>query len=82
MLVQTKGLSCEAFDAIAGHGGAEGSRRNGQAQSRAGLLIGQNGQTKICIGKPFAALPHCAKFGRLMQTLARLEGQPLDKIGQ
>jgi hypothetical protein len=41
-------------------------------------MIGQNQQTKIGIGKFFAAPLHLAKFGRLMQSLARLERQPLD----
>jgi hypothetical protein len=44
-------------------------------------MIGQDRQAKIGIGKFFAATLHFAKFGRLMQTLARLERQPLDKIG-
>jgi hypothetical protein len=43
MLVQTKGLSREAFDAIARYGGAEGARRDAQTQSRIGFMIGQNG---------------------------------------
>jgi len=41
-------------------------------------MIGQNQQTKIGIGEFFAAPFHVAKFGRLMQSLARLERQPLD----
>ena len=81
MLVQTKGLSCEAFDAIAGNGGAEGSRRYAQTQSRIGFMIGQNRQTKKRIGEFSTAPLHFAKFGRLVQTLARLERQPLNKLG-
>ena len=41
-------------------------------------MIGQDRQTKKCIGKFFAAPLHFAKFRRLMQSLARLERQPLD----
>ena len=43
-------------------------------------MIGQDRQTKISIGKFLAAQLDLAKFGRLMQTLARLERQPLDKL--
>jgi hypothetical protein len=81
VLVQAKGLSCKAFDAIARDRGAEGSRRNTQTQASVGFMIGQNRQTKKCIGKFFAALLDFAKFGRLMQALARLERQPLDGNG-
>ncbi len=41
-------------------------------------MIGQDLQTKKGVGKSLAAALHFAKFGRLMQSLARLEGQPLD----
>jgi len=41
-------------------------------------MIGQNRQTKKCIGELFAVPLQRAKFGRLMQSLARLERQPLD----
>jgi len=44
-------------------------------------MIGQNRQTEVRIGQFSAALPYRAKFGRLVQTLARLERQPLDKLG-
>jgi hypothetical protein len=66
ILVQAKGLSCKAFDAIACDGSAEGSRRNAQAQARTGFMIGQDRQTKICVGKFFAMPLDCAKFGRLV----------------
>ena len=79
MLVQAKGFSCEAFDAIACYGGAEGTRRNAQSQTRMGFMIGQDRQTKKCIGKFFAAPLHVAKFGRLVQTLPRLERQFTDR---
>jgi hypothetical protein len=42
-------------------------------------MIGQDRQTKIGIGKSFAAPLHFAKFGRLVQTLARLERQFTDR---
>ena len=80
VLIQTKGLSCEAFDAIACDRRAEGSRRDTQTQSRIGFMIGQNRQTKKFIGKFFTAPLDFAKFGRLVQSLARLERQPLDKL--
>ncbi len=41
-------------------------------------MIGQNRYTKIGIGEFFAAPLHVAKFGRLVQSLARLERQPLN----
>jgi len=41
-------------------------------------MIGQNRQTKKCIGEFFAAPFHFSKFGRLVQTLARLERQFTD----
>ena len=81
MLVQTKGLSCEALDAIAGNGAAEGARRDAQSQARIGFMIGHDRQTKKCVGEFFAAPLHVAKFGGLVQSLARLERQPLDRMG-
>ena len=78
MLVQSKRFPGQALDTIAGNGGAEGARRYRQAQPRISLMVGQHRQAKIRIGESFAALPHLSKFGRLMQTLARLERQPLD----
>jgi hypothetical protein len=44
-------------------------------------MIGQDRQTKKCIGEFFAAPLHIAKFGRLVQTLAWFERQPLDGQG-
>jgi hypothetical protein len=81
VLVQAKGLSCKAFDAIARDRGAKGSRRDTQTQASVGFMIGQNRQTKKCIGKFFAALLDFAKLGRRAQALARLERQPLDCNG-
>ena len=78
-MVQTKGLSCEALDAIARNCGAEGSRRYAQPQARKGFMIGQDRQTKKCIGELLAAPLDVAKFGRLVQTLARLERQFTDR---
>ena len=42
MLVQTKRLTGQALDPIAGHRSAEGARSYGQTQSRTGFMIGQN----------------------------------------
>ena len=42
MLVQTKGLSGEAFDAIARDRGAEGTRGYTQSQSRVSFMIGKD----------------------------------------
>jgi len=42
-------------------------------------MIGQNRQTKKCIGEFPAAPLHFAKFGRLVQSLARLERQFTDR---
>ena len=81
VLVQTKGLSCKAFDAIARDRGAEGSCRDTQAQASVGFMIGQNRQTKKRVGKFFAAPLDFAKFSRRVQALARLERQPLGRIG-
>jgi hypothetical protein len=41
-------------------------------------MVCQNRQAKIGVGKSSAALPCSAKFGRLVQTLARLERQFTD----
>jgi hypothetical protein len=73
MLVQAKGFSREALDAVAGHGSAESARRYGQTQPRMTYMIGQNKQTEIRVGPFSAALSGSAKIGRLAQTLARLE---------
>ena len=78
MLVQTKGLSCEAFDAVACDCGPERTRRYAQSQSRVGFMIGQDRYTEIRIAKFLAVPVQGAKFGRLVQTLARLELQALD----
>ena len=77
MLVQTKGFPCEALDTIARYGCAEGARRDRQAQPWMTFIIGQNRQAEEGVGQPSAALPNGAKFGRLVQTLARLEIQPI-----
>jgi len=42
-------------------------------------MIGQDRQTKKCIGEFLAAPLDVAKFGRLVQTLARLERQFTDR---
>jgi hypothetical protein len=43
-------------------------------------MVGQNRESKISVGE-FSTPPlHIAKFGRLMQTLARLERQFTDRV--
>jgi hypothetical protein len=78
MLVQAKGFPGKALDAIARHGAPEGARCNRQAQSRMTFIVGQNRQAKEGVGQSSAALPYGAKLSRLMQTLARLEIQPIE----
>jgi hypothetical protein len=80
MLVQTKGFPRQALDAVARYGAAEGTCCNRQAQSWMTFIVGQNRQTKEGVGQSFAALPYGAKLGRLVQTLARLELQPIDGL--
>ena len=80
-LVQTKGFSRQALDTVAGHGGAESTSRYRQTQSRMTFMIREHRYTEVRVGQPAAALPDVAKFGRLMQTLARLERQPLGQMG-
>ncbi|HLZ98200.1 MAG TPA: hypothetical protein VKP66_09620 [Steroidobacteraceae bacterium] len=77
VLVQTEGFARQALDAVSSHGGAEGAGRYRQSQTRITFMIGERRHTEVRVGRPFAALPDSAKFGRLMQTLARLERQPL-----
>jgi hypothetical protein len=79
VLVQPEGLSCEAFDAIAGYGGSERARRYAQTQARKGFMVCQDGETKKRVGKFPATSLYIAKFGRLVQTLARLERQFTDR---
>ncbi len=79
MLVQAKGLSCQALDTIASNGAGAGARRYRQAQPRISFMVCQNRQAKISVCKFFAALPNMAKFGRLVQSLARLERQFTDR---
>jgi hypothetical protein len=81
VLVQTKGFSRQALDTVAGHGGAESTSRYRQTQSRMTFMIREHRHTEVRVGQPAAALPDRAKFGRLMQTLARLERQPLGQLG-
>ena len=79
VLVQAKGLARQPLDAIAGNCGAEGARSDAQPQPRVRLLIHQNRQTEECIREATAMFLHVTKFGRLMQTLARLERQFTDR---
>jgi hypothetical protein len=78
MLVQAKGFSRQAFDTITRDGAAEGAGRDRETQSRVTFMIGEYRNTEVRVGQPASALPDRTKFGRLMQTLARLERQPLD----
>jgi len=82
VLVQAKGFSRQAFDTVAGHGGAERASRYRQTQSRMTFMICEYRHTEVRIGQPAAALADLAKFGRLMQTLARLELQPLGQMSR
>jgi hypothetical protein len=79
MLVQAKGFSSQTLDTIAGNGGRAGARRYRQSQSRTRFMVSQNRQAKVGVGEFFSALPNLAKFGRLVQTLARLERQFTDR---
>ena len=81
VLVQAKGFSRQAFDTIAGHGGAESASRYRQTQACVTFLIGEHRHIEVRVRQSTAALPDRAKFGRLMQTLARLELQPLGQMG-
>ena len=82
MLVQTKGFSRQALDTVAGHGGAERTGRYRQTQACVTFLIGEHRHIEVRVGQSTAALPDRAKFGRLMQTLARLELQPLGQMSR
>ena len=79
VLVQTKGFTRESFDAVAGDGGTENARRDAQAQARMGFMIGEDCQGEKRIAEFSAAPFHVAKFGRLMQSLARLERKFTDR---
>ena len=79
VLVQAKRFPCQAFDAIALDGVAESARRNAQTEARIAFTIGQNRETEKRIGEFFAAPLHVAKFGRRVQTLARLEVEFTDR---
>jgi hypothetical protein len=78
VLVQAKGFSCQAFDAIACYGGTEGARRDTQPQPSMGFMVGYDRQAKKRIGEFLTAPFYVSKFGRLVQTLARLERQFTD----
>ena len=78
MLVQAKRFSSQTLDVVTDNGAGAGARRYRQSQPRIRFMIGQNGQAKIRVGNSSANLPNFAKFGRLVQTLARLELQCTD----
>ena len=82
VLVQAKRFSGQALDPVAGDRVAAGRRRDRQPQARMSFVIGEHRQAKISIGKTPASLPDFAKFGRLVQSLARLELQFTDRIEQ
>jgi hypothetical protein len=75
VLIQAEGLARHAFDEIARHRAAAGARGDRQPQACMILVICEHGQNEVRIGEPPASLPHHAKFGRLVQSLARLERQ-------
>jgi hypothetical protein len=79
MLIQTEGLAREALDTIACDRAAESSRGDAQTQPRIRFIVGQDRQTKEGIGEFPAAPLDVSKFGRLMQSLARLEVQFTDR---
>ena len=79
VLVQAKGFTGESFDAIAGNGAAEDTRRYAQSQPRMSFIVGQHRQREKCIAEFSAAPLHIAKFGRLVQSLARLERKFTDR---
>jgi hypothetical protein len=76
VLAQAKALAYEALDAVPRHCAAEGTRRDCQTQARTSFMIRHHRQAKKRVGQPLTTLPYRAKFGRLVQTLSRLEGQP------
>jgi hypothetical protein len=78
VLVQTKGLTGKTLDAIARNRRTEGAGRDAQSQPRIGFMIGQDRQAEEGIGEFSTAPRNLAKFGRLVQTLARLERQFTD----
>jgi hypothetical protein len=73
VLVQAKGFSRQALDSIAYNGITAGARRYRQPQPRMSFMVCQYRKAKIRVAKSPAALPYRSKFGRLVQTLARLE---------
>jgi len=86
MLVQAKGLAREALQEVARDRAAAGTRRYREPEAWMIFVVGEYRQCKVRVGESLAALPYLAKFGRLVQSLARLElelGQgPLRRQGQ
>jgi hypothetical protein len=79
VLVQAKGFTGESFDAVASNGTAEDASGDAQSQPRMSFIIGEDRQGEKCIAE-FSAPPlHIAKFGRLVQSLARLERKFTDR---
>ena len=79
MLIQAKRLARQALDAIAGNGRTERARRYRQPQTWMRFMVCQYRQAKIGVTESFAALPDLTEFGRLVQTLPRLERQFTDR---
>jgi hypothetical protein len=73
MLVQAEGFSRQALDSIAYDRVTAGACRYRQPQPRMSFMVCQYRKAKIRVGESSAALPYRTKFGRLVQTLARLE---------
>jgi hypothetical protein len=75
MLIQSERLARHALDEISRHRSAAGARGDRQPQACMMVMICEHGQNEVRIGEPPASLPHHAKLGRLVQSLARLERQ-------
>jgi hypothetical protein len=75
VLIQAEGLARHAFDEIACYGAAAAARGDRQPEACMILMICEHGQYEVRIGEPLTSLPHDAEFGRLVQSLARLERQ-------
>ena len=75
VLIEAKRFSRQTLQVIARDGRAARARSDREPQARVSVRIRQHGQTKVRVRHSLALLPYCEKFGRLVQTLARLERQ-------
>ena len=75
VLIMAERFSRQALQVIAHDGRAAGARGDGEPQARVSMRIRQHGQAEVGVRHSLALLPYRAKFGRLVQTLARLERQ-------